>query len=350
MKLRVAFVGCGWWTTFAHIPTALAAPDVQVVGIADSDPGRLAATENRFGLSAAYADAHEMLATVDCEAVVVATPNSTHYGYARKALELGRHVLLEKPMVVDPTEGWELCTLAQRSGLQMVVGYATHYNTQAQRLKEEIADGRLGDLENVACLYASIVRELYAGNPATYTDVFGYTVHGPAAATYTTPAISGGGQGQSQLTHAAALILWATGLTPTQVAAMTHNSGLPVDLVDGVLVRFDNNAVGTISTTGGLHPDHEEIIELSVFGRSGHAVLNVTQGTCVIHDANGIETLPTLPRNRRVPESGPLLNLIELIRTGGPNHSPPEIGASTAQFVDAMYRSASEGRTIVLTR
>lgn len=348
MKLRVAFVGCGWWTTFAHIPTALTIPGVEVVGISDSDPDRLAAAERQFGITAVFADAHRMLAEIECDVVVIATPNSTHYEYAKHALETGRHVMLEKPMVIDPAHGRELVDLAERSGRHLVIGYATHYNEHVIRLKAEIAGGRLGALENVACVYATIVRELYRGSPVTYKDVFGYTVHGPAAATYTAPALSGGGQGQSQLTHAAALMFWTTGLHPVEVAAFTSNADLPVDLVDAAVMRFDDGSIGSISTTGGVHPDHEEIIQLSIFGSEGHAVLDVTRGTCEIYDSAGVETLQSLPPERRVPEEGPLTNLIELVRGGGPNRSPAPIGATTAEFVAGMYASAAERRIVTL--
>jgi len=348
VTLRVAFVGCGWWTTFAHLPTALATPGVEVVGISDSDPDRLAAAERQFGLGVNFDDAHRMLDELECDIAVVATPNSTHHEYAKHALQRGFHVLLEKPMVIEPAHGRELVAIAEAAGLHLVIGYATHYNDQVRRLREEIARGRLGQLENVTCVYASIVRELYRGNPTTYTDVFGYPVHGPAPTTYTTPALAGGGQGQSQLTHAAALMFWTTGLRPTEVAAFTSNVDLPVDLVDAVVMRFAGGSVGSISTTGGVHPDHDEIIQLSVFGSEGHAVLDVTQGTCAIHDSAGVEFLTPLPPEGRVPEAGPLANLIDLVRGSGTNYSPAHIGALTAEFIAGMYTSANERRMVLL--
>lgn len=348
MTLRVVFVGCGWWTTFAHLPTALAHPDVEVVGISDSDPKRLAAAELQFGPFPTFTDAHQLLEEVECDVAVIATPNSTHYEYAKHALEGGLHVLLEKPMVLDPAHGRELVELAHKAGVHLVIGYATNYNEQAIRLKTEIAGGRLGTLESVACVYASIVRDLYSGNPVSYQEVFGYPVHGPDAATYTTPTISGGGQGQSQLTHAAALMFWTTGRHPVEVAAFTSNAGLPVDLVDAVVMRFDDGSVGSISTTGGLHPDHKEIIQLSVFGSAGHAVLDVTRGTCDVYDRDGVESMPTLPPEARVPERAPLTNVIDLIQGRGPNRSPADLGATTAEFIAGMYVSANEHRMVTL--
>ena len=349
MTLRIAFIGCGWWTTFAHLPAALADPGVQVVGISDNDETRLATVVARFEVESSFADAREMLAAVECDIVVIASPNSTHFEYASLALEHGCHVLLEKPMVIDPVDGWKLVEIAERLALHLVVGYAIHYNAQVARLRDEIASGRLGELESVSSKYFSIVRELYRGNPRPYQEAHGYPVHAPAPATYTSNG-SGGGQGQAQLTHAAALVFWTTGLRPVEVAAFTNNADVPVDLADAVVMRFDNGSVGTISTTGGVGPTHDEKIELSVFGREGHAFLDVLRGTCSIHDAAGVEMLPTLAPGLRNPERAPLNSLIDLARGCGINQSPPRNGAMTADFIAAMYRSAAERQVISLIK
>lgn len=348
MTVRVAFVGCGWWTTFAHIPAVLDHPDADAVGIMDANAERLASAQQSFGIAAGFTDAREMLGSVECDAVVIATPNSTHYDYARLALSMDKHALVEKPMVLRPEDGRALVQLASERGRHVVVGYATHYNAQAARLREEIRAGRIGDIEHTACLYASVVRELYRGNPQQYRDVFGYPVHGPAADSYAVPAMSGGGQGQSQLTHAAALMLWVTGLHPVRVGAFTHEADVQVDLADVVAIQFADGAVGTISSTGGVNPRHDEIIQLSVFGRRGHVLLDVTQGTASIHDDDGVETLPPLAAAQRVPPEAPVNNLIELILGHGENSSTVELGSMTAGLIEAMYRSASERRMVSL--
>ncbi|GAA2437811.1 hypothetical protein GCM10010191_61060 [Actinomadura vinacea] len=109
------------------------------------------------------------------------------------------------------------------------------------------------------------------------------------------PALSGGGQGQTQITHAAALLLWLTGLRPRGIAAFRADSELEVDLADSIAIRFEGGAIGTMSSTGAVLPDHEEIMRLEIFGRHGHILLDVNQGTAKVHHADGLTELPRLP-------------------------------------------------------
>jgi predicted dehydrogenase len=250
-------------------------------------------------------------------------------------------------MVVEPAHGRELIEVAKRHEVELLIGYPMHYNPQARELRRIIAGGRIGPVEHVACLYASIVRELYRGEPESYRGtVFEFPVNAPAVATYTDPAVAGGGQGQSQLSHAAALLLWLTGLEPRQVAAFTSSFELPVDLADTVAVRFEGDAIGTLSSTGAVTPGHPEIVRYDIFGRDGHVVFDVNEGIAEIHDADGVERLETPELADRYPERAPVGNLVELALGRGVNESPPEIGLRTVELVAAMYESAESARFI----
>ena len=129
----------------------------------------------------------------------------------------------------------------------MVVGYTWHYNRQVAELRSQIRDGRIGKVEFISCLFGSTVREYYRGSPESYD--LGYMLQ-PRSNTYSDPELSGGGQGQTQLTHAAALLVHLADVRPATVTAMTENYELPVDLADALAVRFDNGAIGTLGSTG----------------------------------------------------------------------------------------------------
>lgn len=341
--IRIGVIGCGWWATFAHLPALYEHPAAEIVAIADPDRSKRDAAGERFGIAARFAGVEALLSAAEPDAVVVAAPNALHHSIARLALQRGAHVLLEKPMVLEPAHGRELIDLARRNSVHLIVGFPMHWNPQALTLRAEIASGRIGKVEHVSVLYASIVRELYGGRPESYRDtVFAYPVNTPAAATYREPKIAGGGQGQSQVSHAAALMLWLTGLYPASVVSFTSSFELPVDLADAIAIRFDGGAVGTLSSTGGLIPGHQEIVRYEIFGCDGHVVFDVNKGVATIHDANGVQQLPRPPEAERFPERAPARNLVEVALGRAANGSPPEIGLLTAQLTAAMYRSASE--------
>lgn len=348
--VRVGVVGCGWWATNAHLPALQRNPRATVAALADPSPEALARAAERFEVEATFPGIQDLLAAVEVDAVVIAVPHAYHFETARTALEHGVHVLLEKPMVLEPEHARILVDEARRRGLALVIGYPWHYNRHVLEVRAALAAGDIGEIELVSCLFASTVRELYRGNPEAYHDVFGFAAAAtPGTSTYSDPAIAGGGQGQTQVTHAGALLFFLTGLRPARVFAQTESYELRVDLADSVVIRFDGGALGSLASIGSVLPGHDELLEYRIFGRDGHVLLDVNGGTCSVHERNGaVRTLPPLDPAERYPESAPVDNLVALALGEGENGSPPEIGQLTVEFLDAMYRSASTGTEIVI--
>ena len=98
-----------------------------------------------------------------------------------------------------------------------------------------------------------------------------------------TPRSPAAGQGQTQVTHSAALLFLLTGLKPVSVAAMTEPFELAVDLADAVVVRFANGAIGSLGSTGSVLPGQDEMLEYRIFGDRGHIVFDVNEGSAVIY-------------------------------------------------------------------
>ncbi len=349
MKARIGVIGCGWWATRAHLPALQANPDAVIAAIADPDDENRARAAERFAVPAdrVYSDAAEMLDRAELDAAIVAVPHDVHAPLARAVLDRGLHLLLEKPMTIRPPDARALAALAKERGVELIIGYPWHYNRQVLAVRDAIADGRIGTIEYVSCQFASIVRELYRGNPEPYRDVLGYSVNPPGLKTYADPEIAGGGQGQTQVTHSAALLFLLTGLKPVSVAAMTEPFELAVDLADAVVTRFDNGAIGSLGSTGSVLPGHDEMLEYRIFGSAGHVVFDVNEGTAVIHGLRGeVHRLPGLPTEERYPDWAPADNLVDIVLGRGVNGSSAALGVLTVEFVDAMYKAAREGRTV----
>jgi len=80
----------------------------------------------------------------DIEAVVIATPAESHFTIAREALLAGKHILVEKPLVLDETEGRELIEIARDKGRVLMVGHLLKYHPAFTALKELVMSGELG--------------------------------------------------------------------------------------------------------------------------------------------------------------------------------------------------------------
>ena len=106
------------------------------------------------------------------DALVIATPHVHHYPIAAAAIARGIHVLIEKPLVLDPADGRRLIDAAAAAGVEIVVGYTWHYNEQVLTARRWIADGRIGSIVYVQSFFGSSPVNLYRGEPEA--DVYAY--------------------------------------------------------------------------------------------------------------------------------------------------------------------------------
>jgi predicted dehydrogenase len=142
--IGVAVLGAGEWgpnlvRNFHNKQTS------EVVWIVDRDAGRLQEVRARFP--------HVQVGAGADQAVVVATPTSTHYALAKEALGAGKHVLVEKPLTTEVKQGLELLELATSQRLVLMVGHVFLYNPGIRKVKEYLDAGHLGKL-----YYVSMVR------------------------------------------------------------------------------------------------------------------------------------------------------------------------------------------------
>jgi predicted dehydrogenase len=147
--LQIAIVGLGRWGSNL-LRTFLALPEARVVALVEPNRQRLEEVGDRLAPGSAiarYSDWAEAIAQPGLEAVVVATPASTHYPIVRAALAAGLHVLCEKPLTLESASSAELCALAEAQGRQLMVDhtYLFHPAVQTgQRLVEQLGTLRYG--------------------------------------------------------------------------------------------------------------------------------------------------------------------------------------------------------------
>lgn len=150
--IRTAVVGAGYWgpNLIRNFHNGLRSSVVMVV---DQDVSRREETKKRFPGIQTSADISEALSNADVDAVVIATPTRSHFEMARKALDAGKHVLVEKPIATSTEEAEELGRLADKAGLVLMVGHVFLFNPGVRRVRELIVDGSLGRI-----YYASMTR------------------------------------------------------------------------------------------------------------------------------------------------------------------------------------------------
>lgn len=152
MMTGIAVVGAGHWGPHLirnfndHLSS-------QVLWVAEMDDRRRKAIAERFPTTQVTADLADVLADERVDALVVATPTSTHSSIVRDALNAGKHVLVEKPIAHLLDESVELSHLADRLGKVLMVGHVFLFNPAFRAAKEYIQRGELGTVR-----YLSMVR------------------------------------------------------------------------------------------------------------------------------------------------------------------------------------------------
>lgn len=144
-EIGMAIVGCGYWGQNL-IRNFWEAEGARLRVVCDLNANLLARTHRRYPtleMTEAYDD---VLSHSAVEAVVLATPVSTHYGFAKRALQAGKHVLVEKPLAASSTEALDLVETADRQGKTLMVDHTFLYTPAVRRMKQLIDGDEIGEL------------------------------------------------------------------------------------------------------------------------------------------------------------------------------------------------------------
>ena len=139
--MRIGVLGCGYWGS-KHVRVLQQLTDVDKVAIIDRRKDRLETLRRSFPTVKPFPDLPSAIDHVD--AVVVATPPSTHVHLARQALQAGKHVLVEKPMTTSVASARSLIEEAEAASLTLMAGHTFEYNAAVWMLREVIQSGSLG--------------------------------------------------------------------------------------------------------------------------------------------------------------------------------------------------------------
>ena len=140
---KVALAGLGYWGPNLARNFDELAELAWLCDLSEENRKRIAA---RFPNARMTGDFDEVLADDSVEAVVIATPVVTHFELAKRALEAGKHVLVEKPPALTGAEVEELVATAEEQGRVLMPGHLLLYHPGVVRLKELIESGELGDV------------------------------------------------------------------------------------------------------------------------------------------------------------------------------------------------------------
>lgn len=143
-KLNVAVIGAGYWGKNL-VRNFAAAKRCNLKYVCDIDETLLKAHKRNFPFIETTTNADAVLSDKELNAVAIVTPVPKHFELARKALQAGKHTYVEKPLTLRASESKELVTLANETGLKLMVGHLLEYHPAVTYLKEMIDRGEVGE-------------------------------------------------------------------------------------------------------------------------------------------------------------------------------------------------------------
>jgi len=150
--MKIAVVGIGYWGPNL-VRNFLNNGRVHKVYCCDQDKTRLDLIRKQFPIVEVVSDYNEVLQNNSIDAVVLATPVSTHFPLAKKALEAGKHVFVEKPITASSREAEQLIEIAKRKKLILMVDHIFIFNGAVAKIHDIIDSGEIGKI-----LYFDAVR------------------------------------------------------------------------------------------------------------------------------------------------------------------------------------------------
>ena len=144
-RINVGVVGCGYWGPNL-IRNFQSISEVTVKTVCDKSLERLTHMRNLFAGVEITMNFDDMVQDAELDAIVVATPVSTHFRLAKKSLMANKHTFIEKPMAASVEECRILNELADSRGLTLMVGHTFIYNPAVRKIKEIIDSGEIGEI------------------------------------------------------------------------------------------------------------------------------------------------------------------------------------------------------------
>jgi predicted dehydrogenase len=149
-KTTIGLIGYGYWgpnllRNYAELSTA------RLKWVCDLQQGRLNKAIMRYPFVSPTTSVEDVFGDPEVDAVLIATPISSHHALTMQALRAGKHVFVEKPMATSVAECDEMCAAAAERDLILMVGHTFVYSPPVRMVKRILAAGELGDVYFVTC-------------------------------------------------------------------------------------------------------------------------------------------------------------------------------------------------------
>lgn len=143
-QVKVGLIGTSWWADAIFLPVFAGYERATLAAICGRNRERADEMAAKYAIPQIFTDYRQMIERGNLDAVVVATPDDTHYPIVMAALDAGLHVLCEKPIALNAKHAKEMYEKAETVGIKHMVMYTWHWVPTVIRAKQLVDDGYLG--------------------------------------------------------------------------------------------------------------------------------------------------------------------------------------------------------------
>jgi predicted dehydrogenase len=333
--LRVGIVGAGAIAQVSHFPAFSRIPGVKVTAVCDVDRAKAERVATRYNVPC-ITDSFEELATMDeVDAVDICLPNYLHAPATIAALQGGKHVLCERPFSRSSKEAEQMVAAARKQKLVLMSGFNNRFREDATVLKRFVTEGELGNI-----FYAKTGWLMQA---STWSG----------ADWRKKKKFAGGGVLFDLGIQMLDLTLWLLDMPEVESVSAAANPKPQKETMESTaaaFLRLRSGATVTLEVSWGLLTERD-FAYLNLFGDKGAALLNPLQVHKEMHGSL-VNVTPTIssPKNTyKLSYENEIRHFVDCVREGTRPLSPGEEALSMLRILEALYRSALEGREIRLS-
>jgi predicted dehydrogenase len=343
-KLKVAMIGCGGIAQL-HLESFKSIPQVEIVAGVDINPDRLKVMEEKWGVTQLYTDWKKMLKEVQPDAVDICTPNGVHAAPAIDAASAGCHVIVEKPMAMNPAECKKMIDAAKKK--KLAVGFQFRYHPKTEFITRARDAGEFGNIMFVRCqalrrrgipnwgVFGR--KELQGGGPMI--DIGVHMIEMAHYAIGSPRPVAASGNTWTYLGDKASDVvsMWPN---------WDHETYTVEDLAVGQ-IRFENGAILQIESSFAAHIE-KDVWDFTLLGDKGGAnwesakTFTDRAGTMINSSAAFLPDHGDFPSLFKIK----LQNWVNAIMNDAPLQAPGEAGWMVQKMLDGIYRSAEAGKEV----
>jgi predicted dehydrogenase len=329
-KTKVAVIGLGSIAQVVHLPNLLRMANVKITAVAEIKKSRLNTISDKFNITSRFTDYREMLNNTDADAVIIATPTSTHKEIALECLKAKKDILVEKPLARTYDEAKSIVDAARKNKCKVMVGMNLRYRPDAMILRSLINSEEIGEPFFIKCTW---IRRQSSSEKW-----------------FTKKEESGGGVIIDLGILLLDLSLWLLSYPPIDSVTtqnFSHNTK-NVEDTSVSMIRCKSGALISLESSWSI-PIEKDLFSVTVYGKKGNASLNPFRITRKIND-NFIDLTPAQiesPVNLfRKSYMNELKSFIGAVRDLSPLLSSGDEALSRLKVIEAMYKSSSESSEV----